>query len=57
MKNEQLVSKAEEDISALITKKIAELKKKTGKEVSEIVFVPREIMAGLDGYEVKIKLI
>ncbi|EMB4692647.1 TPA: addiction module toxin, GnsA/GnsB family [Escherichia coli] len=57
MKNEQLVRKAEEDISALITKKIAELKKKTGKEVSEIVFVPREIMAGLDGYEVKIKLI
>ena len=57
MKSEQLVRKAEEDISALITKKIAELKKKTGKEVSEIVFVPREIMAGLDGYELKIKLI
>lgn len=30
---------------------------KTGKEVSEIEFIPVETMNGLDGYEVKIKLI
>jgi hypothetical protein len=48
--------KAEEEISALITKKIAELRKKTGKEVSEIEFIPNETMSGLEGYQVKIKL-
>ncbi|CAI0926635.1 GnsA/GnsB family protein [compost metagenome] len=57
MKSEELTRKAEEEISALIAKKVAELRKKTGKEVSEIEFVPHETMEGLDGYEVKIKLI
>jgi len=57
MKQEELIRKAEEEISALITKKVAELRKKTEKEVSEIEFIPRETMTGLDGYEVKIKLI
>ncbi|QMB06613.1 addiction module toxin, GnsA/GnsB family [Citrobacter freundii] len=57
MKSEELTRKAEVEISAIITKKIAELRKKTEKEVSEIEFIPHETMAGLDGYEVKIKLI
>jgi hypothetical protein len=57
MKQEELIRKAEEEISALITKKVAELRKKTEKEVSEIEFVPRETMTGLDGYDVKIKLL
>lgn len=52
-----LTQKAEEEISALITKKISELRKKTGQEVSEIEFIAREAMTGLEGYEVKIKLI
>lgn len=56
MKYEELERKAEEEISALITKKIAELRKKTGKEVSEIEFIPNETMSGLEGYQVKIKL-
>ncbi|MFK3703492.1 GnsA/GnsB toxin of toxin-antitoxin system [Raoultella sp. BIGb0138] len=56
MKSEELTRKAEEDISALIAKKVAELRKKTGQEVSEIEFIPHETMTGLDGYEVKIKL-
>ncbi|MEF3110366.1 addiction module toxin, GnsA/GnsB family [Raoultella sp. WB_B2P2-3] len=56
MKSEEFERKAEEEISALIKKKIAEIRKKTGKEVSEIEFVPLETMNGLDGYEVKIKL-
>jgi hypothetical protein len=38
MKHEELERKAEEEISALITKKIAEAAQKTGKEVSEIEF-------------------
>ena len=37
--------------------KISELRKKTGQEVSEIEFIAREAMTGLEGYEVKIKLI
>ncbi|MGS9149565.1 GnsA/GnsB family addiction module toxin, partial [Salmonella enterica subsp. enterica serovar Infantis] len=41
----------------IIRKKVAELRKKTGKVVSEIVFVPRETMKGLEGYNVKIKLL
>jgi len=57
MKQEELIRKAEEEISALITKKVAELRKKTAKEVSEIEFIPRETMTGLDGYDVKIKLL
>jgi hypothetical protein len=57
MKVEALTQKAEEEIAALIAKKISELRKKTGKEVSEIQFVARETMAGLEGYEVTIKVI
>ncbi|WP_072568204.1 MULTISPECIES: GnsA/GnsB family addiction module toxin [unclassified Enterobacter] len=57
MKQEELTRKAEEEISALIAKKIAEIRKKTEKEVSEIEFVPRETMTGLEGYDVKIKLL
>lgn len=57
MKSEELTRKAETEISVLIAKKIAELRKKTEKEVSEIEFIPHETMTGLDGYEVKIKLI
>ena len=57
MKNEEFERKVEDEISALIKKKIAEIRKKTGKEVSEIEFITVETMNGLDGYEVKIKLI
>ncbi|MBB3323596.1 addiction module toxin, GnsA/GnsB family [Atlantibacter subterranea] len=57
MNIEDQKQKAEADIAALISKKIAELRKKSGKEVSEIEFIPNETMAGLEGYEVKIKLI
>ncbi|WP_354692017.1 addiction module toxin, GnsA/GnsB family [Phytobacter sp. RSE-02] len=56
MKPEELERKAEQEISALITKKIAELRKKTGKEVSEIEFMPSETLSCLEGYKVKIKL-
>ena len=57
MKIEALTQKAEEDIAALIAKKISELQKKTGKEITEIQFIARETMAGLEGYDVKIKLL
>ncbi|MGK9173379.1 addiction module toxin, GnsA/GnsB family [Yokenella regensburgei] len=57
MKQEELERKVEEEISAFISKKIAEIRKKTGKEVSEIEFIPNETMSGLEGYAVKIKLI
>ncbi len=57
MNVEALTHKAEEEIAALIAKKITELRKKTGREVSEIQLVAREEMTGLEGYEVKIKLI
>ena len=57
MNVDALTQKAEEEISALITKIISELRKKTGQEVSEIEFIAREAMTGLEGYEVKIKLI
>ncbi len=57
MKIEALTQKAEEDIAALIAKKISEIRKKTGKEISEIQFVARETMTGLEGYDVKIKLL
>ncbi|EOZ9572175.1 addiction module toxin, GnsA/GnsB family [Enterobacter hormaechei] len=57
MKVDALTQRAEEEISALIAKKIAELRKKTGQEVSEIEFIAREAMTGLEGYEVKIKLL
>ncbi|EAO4315746.1 addiction module toxin, GnsA/GnsB family [Salmonella enterica] len=57
MNGEELTHKAEEEIAALISKKVAELRKKTGQEVSEIEFAPRETMKGLEGYHVKIKLL
>lgn len=38
MNSEELTHKAEEEIAALISKKVAELRKKTGQEVSEIEF-------------------
>lgn len=57
MKVDVLTQKAEEEISALISRKISELRKKTGQEVSEIEFIARETMTGLEGYEVKIKLL
>lgn len=57
MNSEELTHKAEEEIAALISKKVAKLRKKTGQEVSEIEFVPRETMKGLEGYHVKIKLL
>ncbi len=42
MNIENLKTKAEADISEYITKKIIELKKKTGKEVTSIQFTARE---------------
>jgi len=57
MNVDALQQKAEEEIAALIAKKIAELRKKTGKEVAEMEFVAQEAMTGLEGYQVKIKLI
>jgi len=57
MNVDALQQKAEEEIAALIAKKIAELRKKTGKEVAEIEFVAQEAMTGLEGYQVQIKLI
>ena len=57
MNVEDLKRKTETDISEFITNKIAELKKKTGKEVSDIQFIAREKMTGLESYDIKIKLI
>ncbi|AKE58669.1 GnsA/GnsB family addiction module toxin [Citrobacter farmeri] len=57
MKIEELTRKTEADISDFITKKIVELKKKTGKEVSDIQFTAREKMTGLESYDIKINLI
>ena len=54
---EELESKTEADISEYITKKIIELKKKTGKEVTSIQFTAREKMTGLESYDIKIDLI
>ena len=54
---EKLKTKTEADISEFITKKILELKKKTGKEVSDIQFSAREKMTGLESYDIKITLI
>ncbi|OUE68088.1 GnsA/GnsB family addiction module toxin [Citrobacter freundii] len=53
MNIEELKRKTETDISEFITKKIMELKKKTGKEVSDIQFTAREKMTGLESYDVK----
>ena len=57
MNVEDLKRKTEADISEFITKKIIELKKKTGKEVSDIQFNAREKMTGLENYDIKITLI
>ena len=57
MNVEELKTKTEADISEFITKKIVELKKKTGKEVSDIRFTAREKMTGLESYDIKITLI
>lgn len=57
MTADELKRKAEEELSAFISKKIIELRKKTGQEVSEIAFKARETMTGLEGYEVSIKLL
>ncbi|AUV25894.1 TPA: addiction module toxin, GnsA/GnsB family [Citrobacter braakii] len=57
MNVEELKTKTEADISEFITKKIVELKKKTGKEVSDIQFTAREKMTGLESYDIKITLI
>ncbi|HEE9940700.1 TPA: addiction module toxin, GnsA/GnsB family [Citrobacter freundii] len=57
MNVEDLKRKTEADIFEFITKKIIELKKKTGKEVSDIQFSAREKMTGLESYDIKITLI
>lgn len=57
MNVEDFKKKTEADISEFITKKIVELKKKTGKEVSDIQFTAREKMTGLESYDIKITLI
>lgn len=57
MNIDELKRQAEEEISALIAEKIAELRKHSEKEVAEIELIPRETMTGLAGYDVKIKLI
>ena len=57
MSVEDLKRKTEADISEFIKKKIIELKKKTGKEVSDIQFTAREKMTGLESYDIKITLI
>ena len=57
MNVEELKTKTEADISEFIKKKIVELKKKTGKEVSDIQFTAREKMTGLESYDIKITLI
>ena len=57
MNDEELKTKTEADISEFITEKIVELKKKTGKEVSDIQFTAREKMTGLESYDIKITLI
>ncbi|WFV35137.1 addiction module toxin, GnsA/GnsB family [Citrobacter freundii] len=57
MNVEDLKRKTEADISEFITKKIIELQKKTGKEVSDIQFNAREKMTGLESYDIKITLI
>ena len=57
MNIENLNSIAVADISEYITKKIIDLKKMTGKEVTSIQFTAREKMTGLESYDVKINLI
>jgi len=57
MNIDELKRQADEEISALIADKIAELRKHSEKEVSEIELIPRGTMTGLAGYDVRIKLI
>ena len=57
MNIEELKTKTEADISEYITKKIIELKKKTGTDVTSIQFTAREKMTGLESYDIKIDLI
>ena len=57
MNIEELKTKTEADISEYITKKIIELKKKTGKEVTSTQSTAREKMTGLESYDIKIDLI
>ena len=57
MNIEELKTKTEADISEYITKKIIELKKKTGNEPTSIQFTAREKMTGLESYDIKIDLI
>ena len=57
MNIEELKTKTEADISEYITKKIIELKKKTGKEVTSIQFNKKKKMTGLESYDIKIDLI
>ncbi|HAO0949839.1 TPA: addiction module toxin, GnsA/GnsB family [Escherichia coli] len=57
MNIEELKTKTEADISEYITKKIIELKKKTGKEVTSVQFTARKKMTGLESYDIKIDLI
>lgn len=57
MNSDNIKNEIEKEISSFISKKMVELRKKTGKEVSDVEFIPIETMAGLQGYSIKIKLI
>lgn len=57
MNIEELKTKTEADISEYITKKIIELKKKTGKEVTSNPVYCTGKMTGLESYDIKIDLI
>ncbi|EML5379016.1 MULTISPECIES: GnsA/GnsB family addiction module toxin [Enterobacter] len=57
MNSDNIKSEIEKEISSFISKKMVELRKKTGKEVSDVEFIPIETMSGLQGYSIKIKLI
>ncbi|WP_311764083.1 GnsA/GnsB family addiction module toxin [Escherichia coli] len=50
-------TKEKTNISEYKTKKIIELKKKTGKGFTSIQFTDREKMTGHESYDVKINLI
>jgi translation elongation factor EF-1alpha len=57
MNSDNIKNEIEKEISTFISKKMVELRKKTGKEVSDVEFIPIETMSGLQGYSIKIKLI
>ncbi|EKS7197947.1 MULTISPECIES: GnsA/GnsB family addiction module toxin [Enterobacter] len=57
MNSDNIKNEIEKEISSFISKKMVELRKKTGKEVSDVEFIPIETMSGLQGYSIKIKLI